>query len=116
MQGEQEFYVNPITGKKDIEQVFKESEAKEKGYLDLEFLMKYLEDENEFSKYLIVDGKKILIDMKNPMTQYKKKTIMDYERVLQTTEEKKQDSKSPTVLSNAFCNLDTVNDCIACGS
>ena len=115
MQEEKVFYVNPITGEKDIEEVLKESEAKEKGYLDLEFLLKYLEDENEFSKYLIIDGKKILIDMKNPMTQYKKKTIMDYERVLQTNQEKQQTKELSVIPTPLVCSMDDEN-CLHCGS
>lgn len=113
---EKELYVNPITGVKDIDEVLKETEAKAKGYLEFDFLMKYLEDESEFVKYFIIDNKKIIVDMKNPTTQYKKKTILDYERVLQTNQEKDkkaQDNISNPLDSSPSCDVDS-SSCVSC--
>lgn len=76
-------YTNAITGENDIDILLTEAEAKERGYMDLEFILKYLEDENEFSMYFTYQGKKIKVDFKNPKTQYKKKSRINHERVLE---------------------------------
>lgn len=75
-------YTNAITGEHDIDILLTEHEAKEKGYMDLEFILKYLEDENEYSMYFLHEGKKIKVDLKNPKTQYKKPTKVNHDRVL----------------------------------
>jgi hypothetical protein len=111
MQAEQ--LKNPITGE-NVDEVVKEKEARQKGYLDLEFMMKYLEDENEFCKFFIVEGKKLVVDMDKPMTQYKKKTQLDYERVLQAKKEEKIDN-IPAIPTTSSCSIDD-KECISCGS
>ena len=104
-------YINPINGE-EVDEIIKEKEARERGYFDFQFLLKYLEDENEFVKYFIISGKKIVVDIAKPMLEYKKKTIMDYERVLQTA------TKETTNIISAIppavaCSIDNP-ECISC--
>lgn len=96
----QEILVNPIDGTQ-VDEIIKESEAKKRGYLEPEHYFRYLEDENEFVKLFIVNGKKIIVDMARPQLQYKKPVLINQERVLN------DDSKS--------CSLDNP-DCVSCGS
>lgn len=72
--------INPIDGL-PVDEVVKEKEAKSRGYLDLEFILRHLEDENEFVKLFTVDGKRILVDMEKPMTQYRKPVQINHERL-----------------------------------
>lgn len=102
MQEEKQQYVNPITGE-NVDEIIKEREAKERGYLTLEFVLKHLEDENEYVKFFIVDGKKIVVDMERPMTQYKKPVTINHERIF-------GDQKAAVA-----CNLED-EECLSCGS
>ena len=56
--------INPITGL-PVDEIITEDEATKRGYFEYEFLLRYLEDDNEFIKYFVVDGKKIVVDLKN---------------------------------------------------
>lgn len=89
--------INPITGEK-VDERMKEREARAKGYLDFEFMCKYLEDENESVKYFIIDGKKLIVHMNNPITQYKKPTQINHVRIFAEN-----------------CSIDDT-ECLACGS
>ncbi len=109
----EERLVNPITGEQ-VDESISELEAKKAGYLELEFLMKHLEDENEYVKFLIIDKKKVIVHMRNPMTQYKKKTNIDYERVLQEVKNKEEVEKLSPVLANSTCSLDDKEGCLSC--
>jgi len=92
-----EVLINPITGQQ-VDEIIKEKEAKSRGYFELEFILRHLEDDNEFVKYFIVDGKKIVVDLDKPMTQYKKPTQINHERVVSDT-----------------CGIDEP-ECLSCGS
>lgn len=74
-------FINPINGEK-VDEVIKQKEAEARGYMDLQFMLKHLEDENEFVMYFIVAGKKILVDIARPKFEYKKPTHINHERVL----------------------------------
>lgn len=102
---------NPITGQ-TVDEIIKQGEAEKRGYLELEFIMRYLEDENEFCKFFIIEGKRVIVDMNKPMTQYKKKPQINYERVHQT-ETKTPTTVVPTVPSGAACSIDD-EGCISC--
>jgi len=75
-----EILVNPITGLR-VDEVIKEKEAKERGYLTLEFILKYLEDDNEFVKYFVIDGKRVIVSLDKPHTHYKKATQINHKRI-----------------------------------
>lgn len=105
--------INPITGEQ-VDEVIKEDEARKRGYLDFNFLLRHLEDENEFIKYFIVDGKKIIVDIARPNLQYKKPVSINHERVHQI-EEKKETAVVPIIPAPATCNIDD-GECVACGS
>ena len=105
--------INPITHEK-VDEAITEAEAKKRGYLELEFMMRYLEDENEFTKYYIVEGKKIIVHMAKPMLQYKKKSAIDYERVLQEIKVEEKTNPSPIPVAPT-CNIGD-EDCVSCGS
>lgn len=104
----------PISGLKADEQI-NEKEAKIRKYLDLQFMMKYLEDENESVKIFLIDTKRIIVHMTNPILQYKKKPIPANER-LQTLEFQKEVNNSPVVPTPVACSLDDSSDCLVCGS
>lgn len=72
--------VNPITHL-PVDEVIKENEARKRGMLDLEFILKYLEDENEYIKYFVVDGKRIVVDIEKPTIHYKRPTLINHDRV-----------------------------------
>lgn len=105
---------NPIDGK-IVDEIIKEKEARQRGYFELEFLLKYLEDDNEFVKYFIVNDKKIVVDLEKPYLQYKKKTQVNHERILQEKEKKVQVDQSTIVPVDACCDL-VDGTCISCGS
>ena len=111
-------FINPINGE-PVDEIIKEREAKARGYFDMQFLLKYLEDDNEFVKYFIIDGKKIIVDIEKPYLQYKKPTQINHERVLNTDEftggeAKKNSPHIPYVPpADQCCGIDT---CEACGS
>lgn len=94
-----ETLVNPIDGSL-VDEIIKESEAKKRGYLEPEHYFRYLEDENEFVKLFIVNGKKIIVDMARPQLQYKKPILINQERVLDDT---------------PACRLDDP-ECLSCGA
>lgn len=103
---------NPITGEV-VDEIIKQKEAIERGYFDYQFILKYLEDENEFVKYFIVEGKKIVVDIAKPTLEYKKKTKMDYERVLQDNKQEKKEDNIPVVPTPIAC--DTSDEtCLSC--
>jgi hypothetical protein len=109
----EERLINPISGE-PVDESISELEAKKKGYLELEFLMKHLEDENEYVKFLLVDNRKVIVHMRNPMTQYKKKTNIDYSRVLQEVKEKEKVDKLSPVPVNSTCSIDNKEECLSC--
>ncbi len=109
MQSEQ--LKNPITGE-SVDEIIKQSEGEKRGYLELEFIMRYLEDENEFCKFFIIEGKKVIVDMNKPMTQYKKKPVINYERVYET-EAKTPTTVVPAIPTPATCSIDD-EGCISC--
>lgn len=86
-----EVLINPIDGL-PVDEVVKQREAKERGYLEPEFYFRYLEDENEFVKLFIINGKRIIVDMEKPTTQYKKNVLLNQERVLQEPTQAKAES------------------------
>lgn len=108
-----ESLVNPITGQK-VDESISEEEAKSRGYLDLEFILAHLEDENEYVKYFVINGKKVIVHLRNPMTKYKKKPLINHERVLQTTTTEKKTSNVSSVSGNVTCSLDDKDGCISC--
>ena len=112
MHEQKEQYINPITGK-PVDKYLKEKDAKEQGYFDFQFMLRYLEDENEFVKFYIVDGVSVLVDMDKPNLQYKKKSNLNYERTLQATEQKKEAGIVPDLVSAPSCNIDD-EGCISC--
>ena len=112
MQEQKEQFVNPITGKK-VDKYLKEKEAKEQGYFDFQFMLKYLEDENEFVKFYLVNGESILVDMDRPNLQYKKPMNLNYERVLQENKEVQEETDISNISVPATCSLDD-EGCISC--
>ena len=108
----QEQIINPITGK-PAHKYLTEKQAKELGYFDFQFMLKHLEDENEFVKFFKINGEDVIVDIDKPNLQYKKKLILDYERVLQTTEHKKEDNLSSAVGTVAACSIDD-ESCVSC--
>ena len=105
--------VNPITGE-GVDEVIKEDEARKRGYLDFNFLLRHLEDENEFIKYFIVNGKKIIVDIARPNLQYKKPVSINHERIHEIEKRKEADIVS-TIPTPATCSIDDA-ECISCGS
>lgn len=79
---EEQVLRNPITGL-PVDEIINEKEARKRGYFDLEFRLRYLEDDNEFVNYFVVEGKKIVVDLEKPYLQYKKKTQINHKRVLE---------------------------------
>lgn len=112
MQEQKEQYINPITGK-PVDKYLKEREAKEQGYFDFQFMLKYLEDENEFVKFYIVNGVSVLVDMDKPNLQYKKPVNLNYERVLQVDKPEQKETNITTIPTVSVCSLDD-ESCISC--
>ena len=112
---EQQFK-NPITGEVADESI-SEKEAKQRGYFTFEFLLRHLEDENEFVKIFIVNGKKIVVNIDRPNLQYRKPVLINHERVLQEEEkavrETPQMGNIPGVPVPAVCDLDD-EGCVSC--
>jgi len=101
---------NPITGT-PVDEVITEKEARKRGYFDLQFRLRHLEDDNEFVNYFIVEGKKIIVELERPYLNYKKKTQINHERVLGT-------DQVPTIAPRSIaepvaCSLDD-DSCISC--
>lgn len=112
-----EQFINPFTGKSCNESIT-EKEAKERGFDDLQFILRYLEDENETFQWYKVDGKDIIVKRQRPHLNYKKPTQLNHERIFEGVEEKKEEKQVtiiPDLVSNNACNLDS-EDCISCGS
>jgi hypothetical protein len=103
---------NPITNEL-VDEVIKEKEAKERGYFDLQFLLRNLEDENEFVKFFIVKGKKIIVDMDRPHLQYRKPVLIDHERVLQEITAKEKATNISNLPVASTCSLDD-EGCVSC--
>lgn len=104
--------INPITGK-EVDEIIKEKEARDRGYFDFQFMLKYLEDENEFVKYFKIKGREIVVDMAKPMLEYKKKLNLDYERILQiATQETRNNITSLSIAST--CSVDSPAECLSC--
>lgn len=103
-------FVNPLTGLKNIDEVITEKEAKKRGYFELQHLLRYLEDDNEFVKYFIIEGKHILVDLEKPYLQYKKHTQINHERIIQTPQE---DDKLPVAITGNTCTIED-EGCISC--
>ena len=102
--------INPINGE-PVDEVIKQKEAETRGYMDLQFILRHLEDENEFVMFFIVNGKKILVDISRPKFEYKKPTHINHERVLEVTFTGGEAKRS----SGTGCGIhDPV--CEACGS
>lgn len=80
-----EQFKNRITGG-TVDEVITEKEARKRGYFDLQFLLRYLEDDNEFLKYFIVDGKKVIVNLEKPYLNYKKPTDINHDRVIEASE------------------------------
>lgn len=104
---------NPINGAV-VDEIIKEKEARQRGYFDLQFLLRYLEDDNEFVKYFIIDGKKIVVDLEKPYLQYKKPTQINHDRVIPEAKSETQEDKLPTVPTDC-CSVDP-GECLSCGS
>lgn len=120
---EEQKYVNPITGK-HVDECITEKEAKERGYLNFEFMLRYLEDENEYVKFFIIEGKHIIVDIAKPNLQYKHKPSLSYERLFKG-EELLSNSNTRSAISNTggsstsntnpvACSMD--EGCVSCGS
>jgi len=112
MQGQKEQFINPITGK-PVDKYLKEKEAREQGYFDFQFMLRHLEDENEFVKYYIVNGESIIVDMDRPNLQYKKPSNLNYDRILQENKQVQKESNISVVSSADVCNIDD-EGCISC--
>lgn len=112
MQGQKEQFINPITGK-PVDKYLKEKEAREQGYFDFQFMLRHLEDENEFVKYYIVNGESIIVDMDRPNLQYKKPSNLNYDRILQENKQVQKESNVSVVSSTDVCNIDD-KSCISC--
>lgn len=111
---QKERFINPITGE-EVDEIIKESEAKLRGYLDFQFMLRYLEDENEFVKYFIVNGKKIIVDIQKPTLQYKKPVSIDHERVLRTEPRENTVPSIGTIgVVATTCNIDDQSSCLSC--
>lgn len=99
---------NPITNE-PVDEIIKQDEAEKRGYFDFQFMLKNLEDENEFVKFFIVNGKKIIVDIKKPNLEYKKPPLLNHARIL--------DDMTGRVASAgnavAACGLDD-EGCISC--
>lgn len=93
-------FVNPITGK-PVDESITEKEGVERGYLDFQFMLRHLEDENEFVKYFVIEGKRIIVNMSKPHLQYKNKSNLDYERLFKDVEPIESVSKP-----SSSCTLD----------
>lgn len=118
----EERLINPITGE-SVDESISEREAKSRGYFDFQFILKYLEDENEFVKFFIVDGKRILVHIEKPHLQYKKKPQINHERVLQIQEEvlpqvtEETEDHQLSVVPVVTCSIvsgDPDNSCLSC--
>jgi len=103
-------YKNPITGE-NVDEVITEKEARKRGYFDLQFILRHLEDDNEFVKYFIVEGKKIIVDLEKPYLNYKKNTQINHERVLTALDVVGPVKSTPAPES---CSMD--DGCVSCGS
>lgn len=114
----QDQLINPFTSKPCSESIT-EKEAKERGYEDLQFILRYLEDENETFQWYKIDGKDIIVKRSRPHLNYKKPTQINHERLfnegVKTEEKTKQTPIIPDLVCNDACNLDS-QECVACGS
>ncbi len=110
---EEQKYVNPITGK-FVDESITEKVAKERGYLDFEFMLRHLEDENEYVKFFIIEGKHIIVDIAKPNLQYKHKPSLNYERVLGGHGVDIPVPVAPTATTAVVCSMD--EGCVSCGS
>jgi len=102
---------NPITGN-PVDEVISEKEGRKRGYFELEFILKHLEDDNEFVKYFIVAGKSIIVQLEKPYLNYKKPTQVNHERVLNGLDIVQL--KPVETVAAASCNMD--EGCVSCGS
>jgi len=110
---QKEQLINPITGE-PADEIIKEREARQRGYLDFEFMLRYLEDESEFVKYFIIDGKKIVVDLDRPNLQYRKPLSINHERVLQTSP-KESPNNNVSSTTAPTCDISSKDDtCLSC--
>ena len=112
-EAKKERFINPITGE-EVDEIIKESEAKQRGYFDFQFMLKYLEDENEFVKFFITNGKKIIVDIQKPNLQYKKPVILNHERVLSTEPKSNVTTPSTTPVVPIVCDISSEPSCLSC--
>lgn len=103
-------FVNPITGQKNVEEVLTEKEARKRGYFDFDFLLRHLEDDNEFIKWFVIQGKHVIVDLEKPYLQYRKSTQINHDRIL------KEDSQVSQVSNSIGITACAIEDqgCISC--
>lgn len=100
---------SPITGAK-VHEVISEKEGRKRGYFDFQFILRYLEDDNEFIKeFKLQDGTRILVQLEKPYLHYKKPTQINHERVL-ADEQPIEVGKA--TLAAPVCNMD--EGCLSC--
>lgn len=107
-----ESLINPISGQR-VDEAISEVEAKKRGYLDFEFMMRHLEDENESVKYFVIAQKKVIVHMTRP--RYKQESNINHERVLQEAEKKKEANIASIIPVPNTCNIGD-EGCVSCGS
>lgn len=111
--------INPFTSKPCSESIT-EKEAKERGYEDLQFILRHLENDNEFFQWFIIDNKDIIVKRSRPYLNYKKPTQINHERLfdegVKAEAKTKQTPIIPDLVATDACNLDSEDGCIACGS
>jgi hypothetical protein len=101
---------NPIGGG-PVDEVIGEKEARKRGYFDLQFILRHLEDDNEFVKFFVVEGKKIIVQLEKPYLQYKKSTQINHERILSSPVQ----TSVIQAITAPSCSMDD-EGCVSCGS
>jgi len=115
---QKEQVINPFTGKICSESIT-EKEARERGYEDLQFILRYLEDDNEYYQWFKIEGVDVIVKRSRPTFNYKKPTQINHERLfnegVKTEEKKKQAPVISPLVSNTTCNIGD-EECLSCGS
>lgn len=110
--------LNPFTGKICSESIT-EKEAKERGYEDLQFILRYLEDDNEYYQWFKIEGVDVIVKRSRPTFNYKKPTQINHERLFNEGGQEEGKKVETPIISNLVatntCSLDS-EDCISCGS